>query len=822
MLALREFRSTVKGLPDLLNHAVMVQPGVIMGKDGSFMTSFYFMGNDMASSTVNELEAVSVQVNAALVRLGTGWMIHVDSIRVPATTYPDESRSAFPDPTTYVIEAERRAQHAQEGAHFDNIYSITFTYLCPADSQEKFNKFFLDDTTDKSAAGDGGSAHLRYFDGKVTELVNSLSSQLKMRQMNSDELLTFVHHCLTGLSHTVRMPSIPMYLDSILGSKDFYTGQLPRIGKKHIRVISIMGFPGETMPGVLDLLNHLPIQYRWSSRFIPMDQFDAESRLSKFRRNWFQKRHGLMGLVKSAMSGGGEGWTNTDAVQMSVDADTAINENSQGLVRFGYYTASIIVMNDDAKQADINAAEVAKVLGNAGFPSNIEKENAVEAFLGSIPGHGYQNVRRPLMHTLNLADLLPLTAVWSGNPTNPCPFYPRNSPPLLYAATTGATPFRLSLHVGDLGHTMVIGPPGAGKSTLLGLIMMQHFRYPNAQVFCFDKGNSAFVAAHACGGSHYEIGGDNAGLAFCPLAELDTPADRAWAKEYIEMLVALQLPDGSNLGPTQRDQINVAIERLAESTTSSDQRTMTDFIYTLQNSELKDALNYYASGGTLGSLLDAKHDSLRGGRFQVFEMDHIMGQGERALVPILMYLFHVIEKRLDGRPTLVVLDEAWVMLKHPLFKEKIGEWLRTMRKMNAAVVFATQSLGDVTKSSLNDAILNSVATKILLANPEANTENMRPIYESIGLNERQVQNISMATPKRDYYLHSTAGRRMINLGLGSVALSFVGASGKEDIARARQLIEQYGDEWPAHWMRERGVPEDWVNYWLKARQKMQA
>lgn len=817
MLAMKEFRSHLKGLPDLLNYGAMVDNGIVLNKDGSFTTAFYFRGQDLASSTNEELAAVSSQINAALMKLGTGWMLHIDSIRVPATSYPDASRSFFPDATTLAIEAERRAQHHQEGAHFDNVYALALTFQVPPDLHSKIAAVFVDD--DSAAANSKKEMNytqlLNRFKGTVADVVGAFSARLQLRQMNSDDLLTYLHGCLTGVHHPVNMPGIPMYLDAILGSKDFYTGLAPRVGDKHIRVVTLFGFPGDSQPGILDMLNQLPIEYRWSTRFIALDPRDAEKRLNVYRRNWFQKRHGLMGLIKAAAGGGEQTWQNSDAVRMAVDADSAVNENSEGLVRYGFYTATVVVMANDGKTADDNAREIAKLLGNSGFPSFVEDINAVEAFLGSLPGHGFQNVRRPLMHTLNLADLLPLTAVWSGSDTNPCPFYPPNSPPLTYAATTGATPFRFSLHNGDLGHAQLIGPPGAGKSTKLGLIMAQHFRYPNAQVFCFDKGYSAYVLAMASGGSHYDIAGDHGDLSFCPLAQIDTPTDKAWAKEYVELLVTLQLEAGRSLTPHQREEIHNAIERLASGSGESRHRTITDFRNTVQDEEIKSALSYYAVDGTLGHLLDAEADSLRDGRFIVFEMEHLMNMGDKALIPVLTYLFRQVEKRLRGQPTLLVIDEAWAMLRHPAFREKIREWLKVLRKANCAVVFATQNLSDVMKSSISDVIIESTPTKILLPNAEAATENVRPAYQAIGLNEKQIVNLSVARPKRDYYILSASGRRMIDLGLGKVALAFIGASGKEDVARARELISQHGEEWPYHWMRERGVPSDWADFWYR-------
>ena len=120
---------------------------------------------------------------------------------------------------------------------------------------------------------------------------------------------------------------------------------------------------------------------------------------------------------------------------MSEDAQSAIGEAESNNVRFGYYTSCVVIMHTDRELVNEQAREVRKTVLNLGFGARIEDINAVEAYLGSIPGHGYPNVRRPILHTLNLADLLPITAVWVGTEHNPCPFYPENSPPLSYAAT---------------------------------------------------------------------------------------------------------------------------------------------------------------------------------------------------------------------------------------------------------------------------------------------------------------------------------------------------------------------------------------------------
>jgi type IV secretion system protein TrbE len=193
---------------------------------------------------------------------------------------------------------------------------------------------------------------------------------------------------------------------------------------------------------------------------------------------------------------------------------------------------------------------------------------------------------------MNLADVLPMTSVWAGRHENPSPLMPANSPPLLYAATTGATPFRFNLHVSDVGHTLMVGPPGSEKSTALGLITAQWFRYPRAQVFAFDKGRSLYVLCRAAEGEFYELGGEGGQLAFCPLKDLDDSVDLAWAVDWLSKLCEL---NGLHpITPRHRNAINNAVKLMQQADVEN--RTLTDFCATVQHMEVREALELYTLG----------------------------------------------------------------------------------------------------------------------------------------------------------------------------------------------------------------------------------
>lgn len=810
----KEYRDNAEGLADLLRYSTPIADGVMLGKGGELIAGFFYRGTDTESATNAELESIAARLNSAMTRFGSGWMLHIDAIRGPAVGYPDAGD--YVSPVTRLMDEERRVQYNSESGHYESRYALVLTYLPPSRFESKAKAMMYDESDDlasikRSVHDDVLAKFERTINETQAQLATVFDNITRMRcyevvneidgsRVVIDDLMGYLHYCVAGISQSIVVPKAGVYADSVIGSQDFTGGNNPKIGPKHIRAISIEGFPAASVPGILGALNMLPISYRWSSRFIFLESEEGKSILDRYRKRWKQKVKGMKDQFMNTNSGS----VDADSLGMMVDAESAMAEASSGLVRFGHYTSVVLLMDEDKEVIEESVTECLTLIRNLGFTARKEDVNAVEAYLGSLPGHGYENVRRPILHSLNLVHLIPTTAAWPGPVKNACPFYPKNSPPLFYAASSGNAPFRVSLHVGDVGHTLILGPTGAGKSTLLEFIQAQHFRYPNAKVFKFEKGYSSFVLCNASGGTYYDIGGDNQEYAFCPLARIDKPSERIWAEGYIETLLELQK---FKVLPEHRNMIRDALILVGKS--APDRRSMTDFVASIMHPDIQAALEPYTLSGDNG-MLDAKEDNLRFGRYQVFEMEHLMNMGEKHVVPVLLYLFRCIERQLDGSPVLLVLDEAWLMLSHPLFQDKIKEWLKVMRKANCAVVFATQSITDVGNSPIRDVIYESCLTKLLLPNTEARTnEGCYQQYKLIGLNDRQIDMLSYATPKRDYYYMSSVGRRMFRLGLGAVNLSFVGASGKEDVALARQLMGQHGERWPVEWLKINARSRPW-------------
>jgi len=781
MLNLTEYARKPKLLSDYLPWGFLVAPGIVLNKDGSFLRLARYRGPDLESATEAELISVTARLNNVLKRFGSGWALFFEAARKEASTYP---LSDFPDPVSLLVDEERRKSFEAEAGHFESSYTLALCWLPPAETQDKAGSYLVergDDDVDVSEAR--GLEWRDYFRAETERALDLLATILpEIRFLDDEDTLTHLHARVSTKDHPVSVPTVPAYLDALLADTGFTGGMAPKLGDRHLRTLSVVGLPGTTTPGLLDALNELAIAYAWVNRWIAIDRTEAQTLLTRKRRQWFAKRKSVAAILREVLFNQETVLLDTDAAAKAAETNEALEDLGSGDVAFGYVTTTVSVTAPSSAQADEALRQIERVINANGFVCLTESFNAVEAWLGSLPGHLYANVRQPVIHTLNLAHIMPVSSVWAGPHWNEH----LNEPPLLHAATRGSTPFRLNLHVGDVGHTTIVGPTGAGKSVLLAMLALQFRRYERSQIFIFDKGRSARAAVLMMGGTALDlsIGG---GIAFQPLADIDDPVARAFGRDWILSLLA---HEGVATDPAVKDEVWAALTSLASAPNS--ERTLTGLSLLLQSNKLRQALQTYTLEGPWGSLLDGKEDRLAFSSVMHFELEGLM-EIKGLVLPVLTYMFHRLESRFDGWPTLLVLDEAWLFLDSPLFASRIRDWLKTLRKKNVAVVFATQSLSDIASSSIAPAIIESCPTRIFLPNDRAIETQIRDIYERFGLNARQIEIISRATPKQDYYAQTARGNRLFDLNLGSLALAICGASRPEDQRLMDQLQKDHDE-----------------------------
>lgn len=818
-VSLDYFQKRDYGVSDLLLWGRFVDRSVVLNIDGSLLTSFNFRGDDLDSSTDDDLAYMSQYVNMAMCKLGNGWSIHLDCIRKRSVSYIDESDCHFNNATDLLIDRERRFNYNQEDSHFENEYILNFTWLPPSDGFERVAMVFNKQDEKKSKSSVDYSKHLITFKENIDNVISILKTKFRLRLLDDHEILSYLQYCVTGYYLKLKNPDF-QYTDIryVCANQDLIAGNNPKIGDKFFKVISLgENFPNNSYPTILKSLSTLGFEYRWNTRFVFLDKPDAIKLLTRISKEHSQGRKAALSMIAEQTGIGGQAKINNDADRLFNEAENAIDLSKIGGVRFGIYTSSIIIYDADEESLAQKVKIVKSTINNLNFLARVEDMNCVEAYLGAMPSNVRQNLRQYPIHTMNLADLLPTTAVWAGFNENQCRYYKeaKNNPPLFYSSTTGNTPFRVSLHVGDIGHTLVVGSSRGGKSTLLNFIAAQHMRYKNAKVYLFDDKYSALPHCFAVNAAHYDIGADDIDISFKPLEHIDSDSDYSTALEWLYLICEL---NDFKLKSEHRTVISDVLNSMRESS-SNEQKTLSYFYYLLIGRDPIIAENfkpYTKEGSGLQSkIFDNKNDGLAFDNFNVFEMSKIMRTGSSVVLPTLLYIFNMIEKFADGSPTLIIIDEASIALKSEAFSSILEDKIRRAAKLNISIILASQQISDITKSKLFDVLLDNCKTKFILPNQEASKDYNKALYASFGLNEKQISLIANALPQREYYYMSPLGNRIFTLNLQNcqTALPFLTKTGVEDINLAKEFKNKYDGLFGYHWLKHHDEPK-LANAWL--------
>src|SRR6266436_3851730 len=357
MMNLREYRHSTTQLADFLPWAALVDEGIVLNKDGSFQRTAKFRGPDLDSAVPAELVAIAGRLNNALRRLESGWAIFVEAQRHSAGSYPPNT---FPDVASALVDAERRAQFEEAGAHYESSYFLTFVYLPPVEGAARAEQL-LYEGSNRTVGADAREVLRGFIDrtNRVLQLIEGFMPECAW--LDDQETLTYLHSTVSTKRHRVRVPEIPMYLDALLADQPITGGLEPMLGLAHLRV------------------------------------------LTRIRRQWFAKRKSVAAILKEVMTNETSALLDTDAHNKAMDADAALQELGSDEIGEAFVTATVTVWDNEPATADEKLRLVEKVIQGRDFTCMIETVNAIEAWLGSLPGHVYANVRQPPISTLDLA-----------------------------------------------------------------------------------------------------------------------------------------------------------------------------------------------------------------------------------------------------------------------------------------------------------------------------------------------------------------------------------------------------------------------------------
>lgn len=537
-------------------------------------------------------------------------------------------------------------------------------------------------------------------------------------------------------------------------------------------IVSIKDYPATTSPGMLDNLLRLPHELTMTESFAFVDRQIADERIGLALRRLRAAsdetttlRQGLLG---------------------------AKDELTGGAAAYGEHHLSVHVRAGSLPALDAAVADVQASLADIGAVSVREDLNLESAFWGQFPGNAEFIARKALVSTANLSGLISLHGFPIGVPAGG-PW----GEPITVLETTSSTPYFFNLHSGDLGNFTLIGPSGSGKTVVLNFLIAQSQKF-NPRTFFFDKDRGAEIFIRAIGG-HYDVLRPGKPTGFNPLQLPSTAANQAFLRQWLSQMLT---PMGGQLTADENAIIASAVE--ANFDQPVEHRQLRYLVELLAGGarpvrgDLASRLAPWYGAGEHAWLFDNARDQLTlDTRTAGFDMTSLL-DNPVLRTPAMMYLFHRVDERLDGTPSMIVIDEGWKALDDEVFVHRLKDWMKTIRKRNGVVGFATQSASDAIESKIAATIIEQSATQLFMSNPKAQASDY---CDGFGLTEHELDLIrSLPEHLRCVLVKQSGSSVVARLDMGDMPDAMTILSGRESsVRKLDELRRDHGDA-PADWM----------------------
>jgi len=685
-------------------------------------------------------------------------------------------KSKIPDGFSAYIEQEWKKKHKSQHSFVNELYlSVILKTKSTGGLRAKADKASIEQNFKT------GYEELDEFSTRVTTTLRDYKPKI-LGTYETDhgvysEILEFLSKIVNpGTNYRMLVPKIN--ISKYLPAERLYFGQKAieirgATGSQFAGIVSIKEYAQHTSANIMDGFLQMPFECVISQSFSFIDRQNAITKMK---------------IQQGRMINAGD-----DAISQVAQISEALDDAMSGRVGFGKHHLTVMCIEKSPKALETVLAMAATELSNTGAMPVRERVNLEPCFWAQLPGNADFAARRATINTLNLASFSSLHNYPTGKAYgNHWGEY------VTILDTTSGTPFYFNFHVRDVGHTTIIGPTGAGKTVLMNFLCAQARKY-NCRMFFFDKDRGAEIFLRSLN-AVYTVIDPSKVCGFNPLQLEDSGDNRNFLSEWLRLLVTVH---GEPISAENIDRINDAINgnyKLAKKDRVL--RNIVPFLGMGGPGSLAGRIGMWHGNGSHAKVFDNDEDTLDLSSKLTFgfEMAELL-KDKNCLGPVLLYLFHKINMSLDGRPTMIVLDEAWALIDNNVFAPKIKDWLKVLRKLNCFVIFATQSVEDASKSSISDTLIQQTATQIFLPNLKATS-----VYRThFMLSEREFILIKTTEPSSRYFLVKQAMDAVVaRIDLGGMDNVINVLSGRADTVRLLDRIRaEVGDD-PDVWL-----PEFW-------------
>lgn len=472
-------------------------------------------------------------------------------------------------------------------------------------------------------------------------------------------------------------------------------------------MLSFKEYPAQTWPQMFETFRAIaPYRFTLTNYFRFMGKGEARDRLTRK-----QNRHQM---------------AESRALKQVADLDDAVSDLEANEFVYGDHNMSLCVFSDSVDGMKDVAHMAWGHLADAGAVAIREDKGIQAAWFSMIPGNSHLRVRPGAVSSRNLASFAPL----HNFPDGPERGYWGD--PICMFRTSGGTPYRFHMHVGDVGNIFVTGSVGSGKTVSLAFLIAQAEK-AGAQAVVWDKDRGLEIAVRALAGNYNAL--DNPTW-LSPLKALTSaPHDLSFLAALIRSLI----DGGKGYKMTQEEDRRLSIALRTVMSLRPELRKMGEVRGFLgcQPEGAGTRLEKWCWGNEFGWVLDCPEDRVRLDAPVIgFDQTKFLDDKD-ARGPIMAYLFHRVESLIDGRRLLFVIDEFWKALQDEAFRDLVHDKLKTLRKRNSPVILATQSPRDALNSPIAHTIREQTPTHLHFSNHGATSQDYGE--KGIGLTEPEVR-----------------------------------------------------------------------------------
>ena len=770
--------------------------------DGSYMTTFAVRGPDMDMRSKEERIRHNERVSEVWRALGAGWSFHFEGQNTALASY---QQSEFPTAVSTLVDAERQRDCAKEGAQFEMRHYLTLTQS--PRSKNVLSTLFT--------TGHGDSIRKRQrerFKRQAQEVFDALRPIVNIDKMSDDRIATYLKSTISTNRHKVKATDHEILSESLPDQRFQRRLGLSKLGDQYIGVLTLGGFPRNSNPQLLQVLNKLPFEFSWVTRWVGMDAAAAKN-LMKQRE---EKALGSAIFAKDVLINGLDNWRNKGQVKQlrghirersdreELKHADAAAQAMESLSDRGYGHMSVIfkVTNPDPARCREQRDELATKLRDEGrLTVRVEDVEPFKPWCMAIPGNRDIGRRSFPVSTRNVADLMPTTSTYRGAPAD-AQLAKATGVSRAWLQTADPETYRQnSDSKGGAAHEVLFGRTGeAGKSTLLNLKALQFFGWPNAQVISFSIGRSELGPCLMSDGVEYSFG-DRGSPALQPLAHVDDPDSAIDANEWLQLCVECL---GEKVTAERRMAIEDGVKLIAAE--PRERRTMTALhdLLVSRAPDLADIIRPYTHYGIYGHVFDGNESHrFEFRRWTMLDLSHLGKMRPEAQAPAIDFVMKRVRKRFDGRPTLVVMDEAADWLPLPGLEREAMRMLDTDRKRQVRVLMATQTPAQIKNRlpNLFASVKSAAASRLFGADSSALEQP--DAYAEFGVTPVMLQRIKGL--KQGSFVHMLgANVRQFKLNANALQLAIAGSSEVDDIAMFAELRSRCSDgdvilrEWLKH------------------------